>query len=93
MLHDMIEHYQGRFDKVFVFIPTGWTYVINLAHKERLKRQGRQQAAEQPEQSILHAVETKGKVSVFTVPYSEHSNYNELRAFVQVGGNTLWGVV
>ncbi|EGD76243.1 hypothetical protein PTSG_11661 [Salpingoeca rosetta] len=77
-LHDMIDHYKPRYHRIVAFVPTGWTYVIAKEHQRR------QALAQHDEEvlGVLHHKETKRNVTVFTVPYSEHSNYLELREFV-----------
>merc|ERR1719235_2077788 len=65
-----------RYYRVVAFLPTGWTYVIA---KEAKKRTASTKGAAD---SVLHHKETKGSVTVYTVPYSEHSSFAELRDFV-----------
>ena len=41
------------------------------------------EASESVAQELIHGVEECGSARVFTVPYSEHSSYSELRSFIR----------
>eukprot|EP00049_Salpingoeca_infusionum_P008797 m.144969 g.144969 ORF g.144969 m.144969 type:complete len:1801 (+) comp14135_c1_seq12:190-5592(+) len=84
-MHDMLDHFSPRFTRVVAFIPTGWTHAISQA----TVAQG----------DFPHHCEVKNKVTVYSVPYSEHSSFPELVDFVKwirparviptVGGTSL----
>jgi hypothetical protein len=77
VMHDILDHYAPRYDTVVAFISTGWNYHIG----QELKRR-KMETPDSAQQPIIHTKETKGRATVFAVPYSEHSNFSELREFV-----------
>ena len=81
---ELLSHYKGRFDTVIGFVPTGWT----ARPGQRAPRAG----------GGCCTRRTKGALVLYNVPYSEHSSFDELRAFLRwlrplhvvpsVGGDT-----
>ncbi|XP_036191815.1 DNA cross-link repair 1A protein [Myotis myotis] len=64
-LQSHLKKYDGRYEQILAFRPTGWT------HSNKLM-------------SIADVVpQTKGNISIYGIPYSEHSSYLEMKRFVQ----------
>ncbi|KAM8781755.1 DNA cross-link repair 1A protein isoform 1-T2 [Rhynchonycteris naso] len=64
-LQSHLKKFNGRYDQILAFRPTGWT------HSNKLTR-------------ITDIVpQTKGNISIYGIPYSEHSSYLEMKRFVQ----------
>lgn len=64
-LQSHLKKYDGRYEQILAFRPTGWT------HSNKLTR-------------ITDVVpQTKGNISIYGIPYSEHSSYLEMKRFVQ----------
>eukprot|EP01137_Pigoraptor_chileana_P015853 Opistho-2@5450 len=67
-LSDMLDHYAPKFNRVVAFVPTGWTHLFK---------------ANEDSNGVRYSVQQKGdNLLVYSVPYSEHSSYSELREFV-----------
>lgn len=67
-LEDHLNQFHGRFSKVLAIKPTGWEH-----------RGG----AKKPLSDIKPRRSTSGLISVYGIPYSEHSSYYEMQRFVQ----------
>uniref|UniRef100_G1QCL1 DNA cross-link repair 1A protein n=1 Tax=Myotis lucifugus TaxID=59463 RepID=G1QCL1_MYOLU len=64
-LQSHLKKYDGRYEQILAFRPTGWTHSNKLT-------------------SITDVVpQTKGNISIYGIPYSEHSSYLEMKRFVQ----------
>ncbi|XP_054437525.1 DNA cross-link repair 1A protein [Pteronotus mesoamericanus] len=64
-LYSHLKRYDGRYNQILAFRPTGWTHSNKLT-------------------SIADVVpQTKGNISIYGIPYSEHSSYLEMKRFVQ----------
>lgn len=64
-LQSHLKKYNGRYEQILAFRPTGWTHSNKLT-------------------SITDVVpQTKGNISIYGIPYSEHSSYLEMKRFVQ----------
>ncbi|CAK6436091.1 unnamed protein product [Pipistrellus nathusii] len=64
-LQSHLKKFDGRYEQILAFRPTGWT------HSNKLTR-------------ITDVVpQTKGNISIYGIPYSEHSSYLEMKRFVQ----------
>ncbi|XP_066211495.1 DNA cross-link repair 1A protein [Saccopteryx leptura] len=64
-LQSHLKKFNGRYDQILAFRPTGWTHSNKLT-------------------CITDVVpQTKGNISIYGIPYSEHSSYLEMKHFVQ----------
>ncbi|EPQ12869.1 DNA cross-link repair 1A protein [Myotis brandtii] len=64
-LQSHLKKYDGKYEQILAFRPTGWTHSNKLT-------------------SITDVVpQTKGNISIYGIPYSEHSSYLEMKRFVQ----------
>lgn len=64
-LQNHLRRFDGKYDQILAFRPTGWTHSNKLT-------------------SITDLVpQTKGNISIYGIPYSEHSSYTEMKRFVQ----------
>eukprot|EP00127_Corallochytrium_limacisporum_P000533 Clim_evm8s16 gene=Clim_evmTU8s16 len=70
VFREMLEHYQGHFERIVAFVPTGWTYTMKSSKRD--------------ENGVVYNRMTSEDLNavVYTVPYSEHSSFGELREFV-----------
>lgn len=64
-LQNHLKKFDGKYDQILAFRPTGWTHSNQLT-------------------SIADVIpQTKGNISIYGIPYSEHSSYTEMKRFVQ----------
>lgn len=64
-LQNHLRKFNGKYDQILAFRPTGWTHSNKLT-------------------SIADVTpQTKGNISIYGIPYSEHSSYVEMKRFVQ----------
>ncbi|CAJ1455457.1 unnamed protein product, partial [Effrenium voratum] len=72
LAHDVLKHFlastKGQFEAVVAFSPTGWTWTKAMAQNACA--------------GCRCWMENEGRTRVYSVPYSEHSSYEELLALV-----------
>ncbi|XP_004364857.2 ATP dependent DNA ligase [Capsaspora owczarzaki ATCC 30864] len=68
LLTKMLAHYAPRFDRLVAFLPTGWTYTFKYATTSA--------------KGVKYSLEQRDNIQVYSIPYSEHSSFTELRQFV-----------
>ncbi|CAE7765455.1 dclre1 [Symbiodinium pilosum] len=72
LAHDVLKHYldstKGQFESVVAFSPTGWAWSPKAMAKGSA--------------GCRAWIENDGRTRVYSVPYSEHSSFTELQAFV-----------
>lgn len=71
---NVLKHYKGRFTTVVGFQPTGWTH----GRESGTTKKGVKGSSS----SSRGKRRQKGTLIVYSVPYSEHSSFTELKAFV-----------
>ncbi|XP_005320745.2 DNA cross-link repair 1A protein [Ictidomys tridecemlineatus] len=64
-LQNHLKKYDGKYDRILAFRPTGWTHSSKFSSIADITPQ------------------TKGNISIYGIPYSEHSSYLEMKRFVQ----------
>ncbi|XP_054975008.1 DNA cross-link repair 1A protein [Sorex araneus] len=64
-LQKHLKRFDGKYDQILAFRPTGWTHSNKLTSMADVTPQ------------------TKGNISIYGIPYSEHSSYTEMKRFVQ----------
>ncbi|XP_067126529.1 uncharacterized protein [Centruroides vittatus] len=66
-LYQHLEKFQGKFSEILALKPTGWEFNSQLQNKN------------------LHNIRPKllGSITIYGIPYSEHSSFEELKQFVQ----------
>ncbi|QDZ20400.1 DNA cross-link repair protein [Chloropicon primus] len=74
----ILKYYKGRYTGIIAICPTGWSLDSSAQSQSKLTQfspQGKGRAN-------FISCRRKGKVVTYSVPYSEHSSFEEMRSFV-----------
>lgn len=67
-LQQHLEKFKGKFNEILALKPTGWEFNSQLKNKNSLNIRPK----------------SYGSVSIYGIPYSEHSSFEELKNFIRV---------
>lgn len=84
-LRQSLDRHKGTYDCIVAFNPTGWTFAGSGAPS---KSKGKQKQAQQQQTEVIALNqggkrEQNGSIVMHNVPYSEHSSFDELVAFLR----------
>jgi len=82
-VNDYYNKYKDKYDMIIAFRPTGWVFKPKKANKKQLQPDGKNIQEELNKLKLKPSYYNKN-ISIWGIPYSEHSSFLELENFIRV---------